>query len=702
MSSTVSPAPAPARGLVTASLGAPLRRLEGREKVTGQARFAYEHQAEGVAYAFPVQSTVAKGAIRALDASDALALPGVLAVLWHENTPPLQPYEDDTELALFQSPAVAYRGQFVAAVVAERWETARQAAALVRIDYDAQPADLRLSADRPDLYRPDDEEDVDLGDVDAALAEAAVTIDRTYTTPAIHNNPMEPHATLAVWDGGDLTLHDSTQGAHPQREAVAAVFGLELEQVRVISEHVGGGFGSKGPPHPPVILAALAAKVTGRPVKVALTRQQMFAVVGYRTPTIQRVRLGADAGGRLTAIEHASVEQTSTLAEFAEGSTAVSKVMYAAPHRRMRQRLARLDVASPSWMRAPGECPGMYALEAAIDELAIAGGFDPIELRIANDPGVHPHEGKPFSSRNLVACLRDGAERFGWAGRDPEPGVRRDGRWLVGTGVAASTYPAYRGVSSATARDDGDGRYTVLVGAADIGTGARTALAQIAADALGVSAEAVSIEIGDSALPQAPWAGGSSGTSSWGTAVDKACRALRAERSGDGGRGEREVTVDTEEEVGADSPYVSHAFGAQFCEVRVDVDSGEVRVPRLLGVFAVGRIVNPVTARSQLIGGMTMGISMALHEESVLDLEFGDYVNHDFAGYHVATCADVLDVEAIWVDEDDPHVNPMGAKGVGEIGIVGTAAAVANAVHHATGIRVRDLPIRLDKLLPGA
>jgi xanthine dehydrogenase YagR molybdenum-binding subunit len=674
------------------AIGAPLRRVDGLEKVTGRALYASEQPVEGVAYAAPVQSTVAKGEIRRLDASGALALPGVLAVLWHENAPHLEPYDDDAELALFQSPAVAYRGQFVAAVVAERLETARQGAALVRIEYDAEPADIHLSADRPGLYRPEDEEDVDLGDVDAALASAPLAIDRTYSTPAIHNNPMEPHATLAIWENGGVTLYDSTQGAHPQRKAVAGVFGLELEQVRVISEHVGGGFGSKGPAHPPVILAALAAKVAGRPVKVALTRRQMFAVVGYRTPTIQRVRIGADASGRLTAIEHSSIEQTSTLAEFSEGSTAVTRTMYAAPNRRLRQRLVRLDVASPSWMRAPGECPGMYALEAAIDELAIEGGLDPIELRIRNEPDVHPHDGKPFSSRNLVACLREGAERFGWARRDPTPGARRDGRWLVGTGVAASTYPAYRDVSSASARDDGDGRYTVGLGAADIGTGARTALTQIAADALGVAPEAVRLEIGDTALPSAPWAGGSSGTASWGTAIVKACRALRES-------GEREVTVDTREELDAGSPYVSHAFGAQFCEVRVDADSGEVRVPRMLGVFAVGRVVNPATTRSQLIGGMTMGMSMALHEESVLDREFGDYVNHDFAGYHIAANADVQDIEAVWVDEDDPHVNPMGAKGVGEIGIVGTAAAVANAVHHATGIRVRDLPIRLDKLL---
>jgi xanthine dehydrogenase YagR molybdenum-binding subunit len=679
-------------GVATPALGTPLSRVDGRVKVSGQARYAYEHPVEGVTYVAPVQSTIAKGRIRAIDAAAVRALPGVVAVLSHENAPPLKPAGDDRELALFQSPAVAYRGQFVAAVVAERLETAYEAAARLRIDYVEEPHDVLLSADRTDLEPPEDADEVDRGDVDAAIAAASVSIDVTYGTPALHSNPMEPHSTLAIWDGAAFTLYDSTQGAHATRKSVAEVFGLELEQVRVISEHVGGGFGSKGPVHPPTILAALAARMTGRPAKLALTRREMFSVAGYRSPTIQRVRLGADADGNLTAIEHSSVEQTSTLAEFAERATAVTKSMYAAPNRRTRQRLATLDVASPSWMRAPGECPGMYALEAAIDELAHAGGFDPIELRVRNEPATNPADGRPFSSRNLVACLREGAERFGWADRDPACGVRRDGRWLVGTGVAASTYPAFLEVSSASARDDGDGRFTVRVGAADIGTGARTVLTQIAADALGVDAGAVTVEIGDTALPPAPWAGGSAGTASWGTAVVKACRTLLES-------GDREVTVDTKAETEARSELSRYAYGAQFCEARVDMDTGEVRVPRLLGVFAVGRVLNPKTARSQLIGGMTMGLSMALHEESLMDARFGDYLNHDLAGYHIAACADVMDVDATWIDERDDELNPMGSKGVGEIGIVGTAAAVANAVHHATGVRIRELPLRLDKLL---
>ena len=688
------------------AVGAAMPRVEGHEKVSGEARYAVEHDVEGVAHAALVQSTVAKGEVRAVDADAALALKGVLAVLWHENAPRVAS-DDDPDLAVLQRSDIAFRGQIVAVAVADSLEVAREAAALVRVDYEAAAHDVELTADHPKLYKPDKvnpafDTDTERGDVEAGLAAAATTIDATYSTPAQHNNPMEPHGTLALWRDGDLTLYESTQGAPMARDAIAKVLGLDPERVRVIAPHVGGGFGSKGTPKPNAIVAALAARHVQRPVKLAVTRQQMFVFTGYRTPTIQRLRLGADAEGRLTAISHEVFEQSSTVREFAEQTAVPTRTMYAAPNRHTSHRLARLDVPTPSWMRAPGETPGMYALECAMDELAIAAGIDPVELRIRNEPEVEPESGVPFSSRHLVACLREGAERFGWAGRDPTPGTRRDGRWLIGTGVASSTYPARRRPSQAIARAEPDGRFVVSIGAADIGTGARTVLTQVAADALGANPALVTLELGDSALPHAMLAGGSMGTASWGSAVVKAC-ALLTERLGELGdeipAAGFEVSADTADDVAADERLERHAFGAQFAEVRVDADTGEIRVPRLHGVFAAGRILNPLTARSQLIGGMTMGLSMALHEESVLDLEFGDYLNHDFAQYHVAACADVLDLEATWIEEDDAHLNPMGAKGIGEIGIVGTAAAIANAVHHATAIRVRDLPLRLDRLL---
>jgi xanthine dehydrogenase YagR molybdenum-binding subunit len=678
------------------AVGTPLSRVEGREKVMGEARYAYEQPIEGVAYAAAITSTIATGEIAAVDASAALAIRGVRAVISHENAPRLAEVADG-ELMLFQSSRVAYRGQIVAAVVAESLETAQEAAAAVRVDYRSAEHDVELRPGHPGFYKPEKVNpsfptDVAHGDLDAGLAAAEVVVDATYTTQPIHNNPMEPHASLAVWEDGGLTLYDSIQGTWRAHNELAELFELEPERVRVISEHVGGGFGSKGTLRPQAVLAAVAAHFVERPVKVALTRQQLFSMVGYRTPTIQRVRLGAARDGRLRAIGHDVFEQTSTVREFAEQTAVATRMMYAAPDRLTTHRLVALDVPTPSWMRAPGECPGMYALESAMDELAIACGLDPIELRIVNEPERDPEKDIPWSSRSLVACLREGARRFGWEGRDPTPGARRDGRWLVGTGVAASTYPAYRAPSQATARLDADGGFTVQIAAADIGTGARTVLTQIAADALGVDPAQVRMEIGDSDFGQAALAGGSMGTASWGSAVVKACEALLEQ-------GEGEVTANTAEEVKALSERSRHAFGAQFVEARVDVDSGEVRLPRVLGVFGVGRVINPKTARSQFIGGMTMGLSMALHEESVMDREFGDFLNHDLAQYHVPVSADIQEIDAVWVEEHDDELNPMGSKGIGEIGIVGTAAAVANAVHHATGKRVRDLPIRLDRLL---
>ncbi|MGI5420134.1 xanthine dehydrogenase family protein molybdopterin-binding subunit [Actinomadura luteofluorescens] len=681
-------------------------RLEGREKVTGTARYAFEYPVRDAAYAAAVQASVGKGRVASVGAEAALRLPGVLAVLSCENPPELSDTSDG-ELALFQSRTVSYRGQFVAAVVAETLETAREAARLLRVEYAEEEApDVGLRADHPGLYKPDKVNpvfpaDTEQGEPEEAFAGSDVRVDAVYTTPAEHNNPMEPHATIARWnDDGSLTLYDSNQGASTVQSTIAKIFGLDRSRVHVVSPHVGGGFGSKGTPRPNVVLAAMAARAAGRPVKFAVPRQQMFATTGYRTPTVQRVRLGAGEDGRLNAILHEVAEQTSTVKEFAEQTATPTRMLYRAPHRLTSHRVVPLDVPTPSWMRAPGETPGMFALETAMDELAVATGIDPVELRVRNDTDRDPESGLPFSSRNLVACLREGAERFGWAGRDPRPGARREGRKLVGMGVASSTYPAYQSPNQATARAEPDGTFTVRIAAADIGTGARTALALIAAETLKEDLADIRMEIGDSSFPRASVAGGSGGTAGWGTAVVRACEALRGKLNGAVPPEGVEASADTGDELKARAAYARHAFGAQFAEVEVDADTGEVRVRRMLGVFAAGRIINPTTARSQFIGGMTMGVGMALMEQSVMDREFGDYLTRDLAQYHVPACADIRDVDAAWVEESDPHLNPMGAKGIGEIGIVGAAAAVGNAVHHATGIRVRDLPITPARLLP--
>lgn len=685
------------------AMGAALERRDGPAKVRGTAPYAYEQPVGDPAYLHAVQASVAAGRVVAIDTADAESVPGVLAVLNRGNAPRLAD-TGNGELAVLQSDAVAFRGQIIGGVVATTSETARYAAGLVRVRYDERPHDVGLRADRTDLFAPESVNggyptDTAQGDAEQAFAQADVTVDATYTTPAYFNNPMEPHTTVAVWDDGVLTLYDSTQGVHMVRSEIAPLFGLEPEQVHVVSPYVGGAFGSKGTAHAHLVLAAMAARrLPGRPVKLALTRQQMFVLAGHRTPTVQRVRLGADRSGRLSAISVDAVSQTARIKEFAEQTAVAARMMYAAEHRRTTHRVARLDVPVPSWMRAPGHCPGMFAAEVAMDELAHACGVDPIELRVRNEPDADPATGLPFSSRGLVACLREGARRIGWDRRDPDPGTRRADGWRIGLGVAASVYPTYwMPGSSAVIRVGAHGRHTVAIGAADIGTGTWTALAQIAADALGVPVERVDLRIGDTALPPATVAGGSSGITNWGSAIVHAARALR-ERYGPEPEEGAQARGDT-----GDNPdrerYAMHAFGAQFAEVRVHEDTGEVRAPRLVGVFAAGRIINPRTARSQLAGGMTMGLSMALHEQGHVDPSLGMVANHDFAEYHIATNADVQDIDVSWLAEDDPHVNAMGSKGIGEIGIVGTAAAVVNAAYNATGVRVRDLPVTLDRFL---
>ncbi|MFF1380500.1 xanthine dehydrogenase family protein molybdopterin-binding subunit [Streptomyces sp. NPDC058308] len=688
------------------ALGAPTERREGPDKVAGAARYAAEHSPEGCAYAWPVPATVARGEVTAVDDEAALALPGVVAVLSHLNAPSLAE-PDDATLAVLQDARVPHRGWYVALVVADTLEAAREGAAAVRISYAEEPHDVTLRADHPDAYVPEDTDGTSgehvRGDAEKAFDAAPVRVDADYRVPPLHNHPMEPHAATARWHDGHLTVHDSSQGATTVRDVLAGLFELPKDRITVVSEHVGGGFGSKGTPRPHVVLAAMAARVTGRPVKLSLPRRQLPAVVGHRSATLHRVRLAAEADGTLTSVIHEVTAYTSRLKEFMETAAAATRVMYPSAHGRTTHRVVPLDVPSPSWMRAPGEAPGMYALESAMDELAAAAGIDPVELRLRNDTDKEPDSSLPFSSRHLAECLREGARRFGWAERDPRPRARREGPVLVGSGVASATYPANASPSRAAAHAYPDGSFVVQVNATDIGTGARTVLAQVAADALGVPVERVRTEIGSSDLPAAPLAGGSMGTASWGWAVHEACSRLAERLAGQEGQPLPPegvgATADTAGTADADSDYARHAFGAHFAEVGVDTVTGEVRVRRLLGVYAAGHILNSRTARSQFIGGMTMGLGMALTESSTMDAAFGDFVESDLAAYHVPAHADVPVIEAHWVDEDDAHLNPMGSKGVGEIGIVGTAAAIGNAVHHATGVRLRELPLTPDRVL---
>ena len=679
-------------------------RLEGLEKVTGAAKYAADVPIDGLAHGWLVLSTIARGRITSLDTETVLAMPGVLGIVHHGNAPRLNPDAGifgvgDGTLQLLQDDRVPHVGRPVALVVAKSIEQARAGAEALVVTYEEEPHDVEFSASHPGAYSPASAPESGKGDVEAELAVAPVVVDQRYFTPEEHHTAMEPHAAMARWEDGRLEVVDANQGSYLVSQVLASLFRFEPGVVRVRAEHVGGGFGSKAL-GPQLILAVMAATLFDRPVRVTLSRRQVFSVTGMRPATSQRIRLGADSTGRLRAIDHETASHTSTIHEYIERNGEVTNALYAADAIRVRTELVKVDLPTPTWMRAPGCAPGSFAVESAMDELAEATGVDPVELRLRNEPQVGPVSGFPFSSRNLVACLREGARRFGWANRDPRPGIRREGRWLTGTGMAVGIYGAGALPSTAAITASPDGLFTVSIGAADIGTGARTALALVAADALEVSPSAVRMKIADSDLGQAWFAGGSRGTASWSWAVIAAATNLREKLVGVHEIPAEGITgrADTAAAIGALAQQDRYSHGAQFAEVAVDPSTGEVRVRRMLGIFAAGRIINPLTTRSQLIGGMTMGLSMALHEEGLRDKEFGGLVNGDLAGYHVASHADVPDIEADWVEDHDPSV-PGGAKGVGEVGIVGTAAAVANAVWHATGVRQRSLPIRLDRVM---
>ncbi|MEV7403013.1 xanthine dehydrogenase family protein molybdopterin-binding subunit [Streptomyces sp. NPDC091267] len=697
---------------VTGAIGSGHTRVEGRDKVTGAARYAGEIPFADLAHGWLVLSTVARGRIRSVEDAPVLAMPGVLTVLHHGNAPRV-----DTDyvgmlgrpnpiVGIFQHDRVPFVGWPVALVVAETSEQAREAADALVVRYDVEPHDVEFSAGHAGAYTPEDsalvQAETSKGDVEAQLAAAAFVVDEEYTTPEEHHSSMEPHAATARWDGGRLDVVDSNQGTSWVATELAKLFSLDPSSVRVRSEHVGGAFGSKGlSAHQ--VAAVMATTLLHRPVRVVMTRRQMFSLVGYRSPTAQRVRLAADADGRLRALDHESQNLTSTVHEFVESSAVLGRVLYDADAHHTLHRLVRLDVPTPTWMRGPGEAPGSFALESALDELAEKCGVDPIELRARNEPGTGPVSGLPFSSRNVLACFDEGARRFGWADRDPRPGLRREGRWLLGTGTAAATYPSGVGASTSAVTAEADGTYTVRINAADIGTGARTAMALVAADALEVAPDHIRVRLGDSDLGPAMIAGGSTGTRSWAWAVRLAAAELRERLALGGGIPPEGITArsNTADAIAALPEMERHSFGAQFAEAAVDVTTGEVRVRRLLGIFAAGAIVNPLTARSQFVGGMTWGLSMALHEEAIRDRASGGHVGADLAGYHFAAHADVPVVEADWVDDHVPD-DPVGIKGIGEIGIVGVAAAIANAVWHATGVRHRELPIRPDRVLRAA
>ena len=735
-------------------IGQPVDRVDGRLKVTGRATFAYEHKIPNAAHAVLLTSTIAKGRITSMDTRAAERAPGVLLVMTNANAmklPGLQSQKKSPPVGrvvqVLQDDVVRYSNQPIALVVAETFEAADEASQLICVQYAPEKPEVDLPSRASQAYTPakvggaGDPATSHRGDMAAGLSAADAKLEHVYGTPYEVHNPMEPHATIAVWDTPDhLTLYDATQGVFSDRGRVADLLGLKPENVHVISPYLGGGFGSKGPVWSHVILTAMAAKQVNRPVKLEVKRNQMFGMLGFRSLTQQTVAAGAKSDGTLTALRHDTLAETSSFDEFVETASLTARMLYNSPNNSTTHAIVKSDIGTPSFMRAPGEAPGTYGLEAAMDEMAYQLKMDPIEFRLKNYAETDPEENKPWSSKSLRECYRQGAERFGWANRKMEPRSMREGNELIGWGMATAVYPARRSASSATARLNPDGTFSVDAGTQDLGTGTYTIMTQIAADTFGVPASKVKFRLGDTLLPQTPVSGGSQTASSTGSAVYLAAQALREKltqmavsdaQSPLSGLSSQDITYDNGRIFSrADSargetiqqlisrsgqPYVEgkadakpgdekkrysfYSFGAQFAEVRIDADLGQMRVSRMVGCFGAGKILNSKTGRSQFLGGMVWGISMALYEHAVMDKRLGRWVNNNLAEYHIPVNLDIPKIEAIWVEEKDEHINPLGAKGIGEIGITGAAAAVANAVFHATGVRVRELPITLDKLL---
>jgi xanthine dehydrogenase YagR molybdenum-binding subunit len=707
-------------------IGKPVSRVDGRQKVTGQATYAAEFGMQDVAYAAAVRSTIACGRIASIDTAAAERAPGVLAVLTYRNAPrlPYRPHHGFIDprvgerLHVLQDDRVVLQGQPVALVVASTLEQAVYAATLVGVDYAAEGGTTDIDRATPVMPTQQSTEqgaawppETRRGTPEESLAAAEARVDQTYVIPRENHNPIELHATIAAWDGDRLTLWDKSQWVNNVADEIAAVFGLPADSVRVVSPFVGGAFGSGLRTWPHVTLAALGSRAVGRPVKLMLSRREMYYGTGFRPHTVQRVALGASRDGGLVAIVHDAFQETSSYEEYAEPLLETSQFLYSCPSVHTRHQIAPMNVHTPTWMRAPGEVSGNFALECAMDELAVALDIDPVALRLRNEPAIDESLNLPFSSRSTRECYRLGAERFGWDRRAPRPLSMRDGRWLVGYGMATANYPMLIAPASARVRLLPDGTAEVASAASDMGPGTWTSMTQVAADTLGLPFESVKFTLGDSSLPRTPPHGGSMTMASVGSAVQAACNKAREEAFARAGGGSdladamRRLGQPLEATAGtspgdASRRFSMHAFGAVFAEVAVDPDLGETRVRRIVGAYGAGRIVNPKLARSQCIGGMIGGIGMALMEHSVVDPRNGRVPNGNLAEYAVPVHADapsILDVS--FVDEHDPHVNQLGVKGVGELAMVGVPPAIANAVFHATGKRIRALPITPDKLL---
>ena len=734
----------------TSYLGKPTSRIDGRAKVTGLAKYAAEYNVPGLAHGCVVSSAIAKGRITRIHTADALSVDGVLDVFTHEHRPKLaSSYEKYTdEVAPSGSPfrplyddKILFSGQPVALVVAEEFEIARFAASLIRVEYERKPhvTDFDAQRKRGAISKRDPAQSVARGNPAPAFEQAAVRIKAEYRMPVEHHNPMEPFAATAVWDADDrITVFDKTQGPLNCRNYVASVFGIPRDKVRVLSPYVGGGFGSGLRPQYELLLAVLAARALKRSVRVTLTRQQMFTL-GYRAANVHELALAANSDGNLASFRHEAVSMTSQFEDFQRDLVNWSSLLYRCANADLGQRLVKLDQNTPCDMRAPGGAEGAYAIECAMDELAYAANIDPLKLRLINYSDKDQIEDRRYSSKQLRECYGQGAEKFGWSHRSPQPRSMRDGNELVGWGMATGIWEAMQMPASAKAVLTANGSVEIASATADIGPGTYTWMTQLAAEMLGVPIENVTAKLGDSALPDAPVEGGSFTVSSVGSAIHAACRAVQKEllalaqrmtrsplagaklddvvfaegkirhrddesreasvadalRAGKADRIEKEASAEPNER----SKYSHSTHSAVFAEVKVDEQLGVIRVTRVVSAVAAGRILNPKLASSQILGAVVGGIGMALHEETVTDHRFGRFMSHNLADYHVPVNADVHAIDVIFVEEKDDEINPLGVKGVGEIGIVGVAAAVANAVYHATGKRVRDLPITLDKLM---